>query len=819
MNTPRHSRHFARWSVLAMVLASCSSAPPPPPPTLVLASNPQGAAKRSFDTAEVAADNWTETAVVDPGTAIPVTAEDPTWGNPLAPVTMVIWSDFECPFCGKLEQNTIPGLKEHYGPNQLRIVWKHNPLPFHKNARPTALAAETVFRLGGSKAFWKFHALAFANQRELGIVSFADWAAESGVDPKAFSAAYMQEQYAEDIVNDMALGKKNGVSGTPASFINGILISGAQPIAKFQAAIDEQLKLAANLRHDGVPERQIYAQLSETNIQKQPAPNPAPPPDTTIYNVPIDGSPVRGKNTALVTLVMFGDFQCPFCQRVTPTVYGLEKKYGDKLRIVFKHNPLPFHPRAEPAAQLAMEAFAEKGEAGFWRAHEALFNQSDKLEEADLMALAATLGLDAKRVKKALDTHVHASRIDKDQNLADDLQASGTPHFFINGRRLLGAQPAEKFEALINEELAKAEKMVASGTAAEKVYAEIIKDGKGAQPPERVLAPAPSADNPGKGGPKNAPVIIQMFADFQCPFCKRVQESINQVVAKYPTKVRVVWRHRPLPFHNYAQLAAEASVEAFRQKGDAGFWAFSDKLFAAQSYGMSLDQPEIERIAQEAGLDVGKLSAALNARTHWKTVQADIDIAERMGIMGTPAFVVNDYFISGAQPFSRFKKFIELSLGPHVPIDPAYLRGDARKPAPLSTTTPPVLLVAPTPNSPPPAPSGNVLQQNQQYGAKHLLVMYAGSMRAPAHITRSKTEALQRAIEARRKLTNGADFGDIVTQYSDEPGAAQRGGDLGTFPKGAMIPEFQQGVENTPVGSISTIVESPFGYHIILRTK
>ena len=130
---------------------------------------------------------------------------------------------------------------------------------------------------------------------------------------------------------------------------------------------------------------------------------------------------------------------------------------------------------------------------------------------------------------------------------ASALRTSGTPHFFINGRRIVGAQPTEKFDALINEELAKAEKMVASGTAAEKVYAEIIKDGKGAQPPERVLAPAPSADNPGKGGPKNAPVIIQMFADFQCPFCKRVQESINQVVAKYPTKVRVVWRHRPLP--------------------------------------------------------------------------------------------------------------------------------------------------------------------------------------------------------------------------------------------------------------------------------
>lgn len=772
--------------------------------------------------AETVEERQVESDEPSPGTAIPVTSEDPTWGNPLAPVTMVVWSDFECPFCSKLEHNTIAGLKEHYGPNQLRIVFKHNPLPFHKNAQPTALAAETVFRLGGSKAFWKFHDLAFSNQRELGIVNFTDWAVDCGVDPKAFSAAYMQERFAEDIAADMALGKSVGVSGTPASFINGILISGAQPREKFQAVIDEQLKLAANLRHDGVPERQIYAQLSETNIKNKPAPPPAsppPPPDTTVYNVPIDGSPVRGKNTALVTLVMFGDFQCPFCKRVAPTLRDLEKKYGDKLRIVFKHNPLPMHPRAEPAAQLAIEAFTAKGEAAFWAVHEALFNQGDKLDEPELLALAVSLGLDAKRVKKAIDSHAHGGRIDKDQNLADDLLASGTPHFFINGRRMVGAQPSVKFEALINEEMAKAETMVAAGTAPEKVYAAIIKNGKGAQPPERILAPAPTADNPAKGGPKNAPVIIQMFADFQCPYCKRAQETINQVVAKYPTKVRVVWRHKPLPFHNYARLAAEASVEAFRQKGDAGFWAFSEKVFAAQASGTSLDQSAIEQIGLDAGLDVGKLSAALNARTHWKTVQEDAELAERMGIHGTPGFVVNDYFISGAQPFPRFKKFIDLSLGPHVPIDPAHLLGDARNPAPLTMTMPPPLFGPPAPNPPPPPPPSTVLQQNGQYGAKHLLVMYAGSMRAPAHITRTKAEALQRVTEARQKLTNGADFGDIVTQYSDEPGAAQRGGDLGTFPKGAMVPEFQQGVENTPVGAISGIVESPFGYHIILRTK
>ena len=761
----------------------------------------------------------------DPGTAVPVTSEDPTWGNPLAPVTMVLWSDFECPFCYKLQRNTVPRLQDHYGPNQLRIVWKHNPLPFHKNAFPTALAAETVFRLGGSRAFWRFHDLAFSNQRDLGIASFTDWAVESGVDAKAFSIAYMSEQYASDIADDLAMGKKVGVSGTPATMINGILIAGAQPLDRFEVIIEEQLKFAANLRHEGVPEQRIYAQLSDRNfenVQNQPVKAPAPP-DTTVYRVPIDGSPVRGKDTALVTMVMFSDFQCPFCQRVAPTVYGLEKQFGDKLRIVFKHNPMPMHGRAEPAAQLAIEAFVEQGAAGFWRAHEALFNQSGKLDESDLLALAATLNLDAKRVKKALDGHAHSARIERDQDLADDLQAGGVPHFFINGRRLVGAQPSEKFEELIREELAKAESAVAAGTPAGKLYDDIIKNGKAGEPLKRILAPAPTVNQPSKGAPSNAPVVIQMFADFQCPYCKRARETMEQVVAKYPNKVRIVWRHKPLPFHNYAQLAAEASVEAHKQKGNAGFWAFSEKLFEAQSVGTGLDRAKVEQIAGEVGLDVAKLSAALDARTHWKTVAADAELADRMGISGTPGFVVNDYFISGAQPFARFRKVIELSLGPRVPIDPAHLMGDGRQPAPLSATTPPPLFVAPSAGSVGQAPSGSPSSTKVNpigtFGAKHILVMYAGSMRAPVHITRTKAEALQRVTEVRKKLLGGAQFGDMAAQYSDEPGAAQRGGDLGTFPRGAMVPTFQQGVEATAVGSISEIVETPFGYHIILRTK
>jgi predicted DsbA family dithiol-disulfide isomerase len=303
-----------------------------------------------------------------------------------------------------------------------------------------------------------------------------------------------------------------------------------------------------------------------------------------------------------------------------------------------------------------------------------------------------------------------------------------------------------------------------------------------------------------------------MFADFQCPYCKRAQAVIDEVVAKYPGKVRIVWRHLPLPTHEFAQMAAEASVEAFRQKGDTGFWAFAARLWEAQSAPQGFDRVAIERAAGEAGLDVAKLSAAIDARTHWKSVVADAELAERLKITGTPGFVINDYFVSGAQPFAAFKRRIDEALGARKPIEKDALIADAHVPVPLGATAPPALFTPP-PSLPQAAPTAG------QLGAKHIIVMYAGSMRVPVQVTRSRAEALVRAEEVRKRLAAGARFEDMAAVYSDEPDAARRGGDLGFFPRGAMVPQFQTALESLTVGQVSGIVETPFGFHIILRTR
>ncbi len=106
---------------------------------------------------------------------VPVFADDATWGGRLAPVTIVAFEDFQCPYCAKGAE-TLAKVQAEYGTEKLRVVFKNLPLPFHPNAGPAAEAAEGVRALGGNDAFWRFYAAAFAGQADLGPEAYATWA-------------------------------------------------------------------------------------------------------------------------------------------------------------------------------------------------------------------------------------------------------------------------------------------------------------------------------------------------------------------------------------------------------------------------------------------------------------------------------------------------------------------------------------------------------------------------------------------------------------------------------------------------------------------
>jgi protein-disulfide isomerase len=621
---------------------------------------------------QIASEESTGQAALDQSAApVPVTAQDPQWGKPDALVTIVEISDFECPFCARVGP-TIKRLKDEYGPSQLRVVWKNSPLPFHKNAKPAAVAAATVFGLAGADAFWKFHDLLFANQRSLTEENLAKWAQQAGVNPQKYQAAIKEGKYAKKVEDDLAMAQKVGATGTPAFRINGVTLVGAQPYDKFKDIVDAQLKEAKALVASGTPKSRVYVELTKKNAgstaaaedTKKPDEKKAeqPPEDTSIWKVLLSkDDPQKGPKDALVTVVIFSDYQCPFCKRVEDTLKQVEQKYGKDVRFVWKDNPLPFHPRALPAATLAMVAFKQKGDEGFWKAHDLLFQSQPKLEDEDLQRIAGEVGVPWAMVKQAIDTQKFKEAFAADQTLAEDLEARGTPHFFVNGFRVKGAQPFEKFQQVIDAQLAKAKALVDKGVARASVYDEIMKEGKEPPPPEKKDVGTAPKDSPSKG-PKNAKVTIQEFSDFQCPYCKRAIDSIREVEKNFGTQVRVVWRNMPLAFHNNAMPAAEAAREAYEQKGDDGFWKFHDKLWEAQDQQGGLERAGLEKIAQELGLDMAKFKQALDSHKHKARIEADSQQGNKVQINGTPAFVINGYFINGAQPYSAFKKAIQRAL-------------------------------------------------------------------------------------------------------------------------------------------------------------
>jgi protein-disulfide isomerase len=168
-----------------------------------------------------------------------------------------------------------------------------------------------------------------------------------------------------------------------------------------------------------------------------------------VLDRPVDASVdhVRGPVDAPLTLVEYGDFECPFCGRVTGVARELRERFGDDLRYVFRHLPLPdVHPHAELAARAAVAADFQ---GRFWEMHDMLFNHQDELEFEDLAGYAAELDLDVELFLRDLDSDEAAARVRTDAASAEASGARGTPTFFVGDRRHVGPHDTETLSAAL----------------------------------------------------------------------------------------------------------------------------------------------------------------------------------------------------------------------------------------------------------------------------------------------------------------------------------------------------------------------------------
>jgi len=583
-------------------------------------------------------------------------------GPATALITLVEFSDYQCPFCSR-GHNTVLELEKQYE-GKIRVVMKQHPLDFHPNAKPAALAALAA---GEQGKYWDMHNKLFANQQALGDATYEQYAKELGLNVEKWKADLQSPKFQAQIAKETQLAMQLGATGTPAFFINGKKISGAQPIENFKKVIDEELTRANELVKNGTPADQVYAKVIANGVTA-PAPAPAQPNAPSApapaairkVDFPSDSPARGGKATSKVTIVAWSDFQCPFCSRVVPTLKQIEDTYGDKVRVVFRNQPLPFHNNAKIAAEAGLAA-NEQGK--FWLMHDKMFANQQALDRASLERYAQEIGLDVGKFKAALDSGKFTKRVEEDSAAGMAVGANGTPTFFINGREFVGAQPFEAFKNVIDEEIKKADAMLARGVKATDLYAEFQKEAGKAPPPAAAGAPEAAKvvtdlkiDGSPAKGPKNAPVTIVAFSDFQCPFCSRVVPTLHDLEKQYEGKIKLVFKNQPLPFHNNARPAASAALAANEQ---GKFWEMHDKLFANQQ---ALDRPNLDRYAQEIGLDVGKFKAALDSNKFDANITADSNEGMRVGANGTPTFFINGRQVVGAQPIEAFKAIIDDEL-------------------------------------------------------------------------------------------------------------------------------------------------------------
>ncbi|TXD42815.1 hypothetical protein FRC96_02740 [Lujinxingia vulgaris] len=394
--------------------------------------------------------------------------ESPVRGAPDAWVTVVVFGDFQCPFCGRLAA-TLDQVMAEQPEGRARIVFKHVPLDSHPHARLLAHASEAAREQG---KFWEMHDLLFDRAAELRDADpravLRGMATELELDVQRFERDLERPEIAERIARDEALAEELGLNAVPAVYINGGYIPGAQPPAVYMRAIYDVGEATQGAVDDGEMKREeVYAHsvraLLPRSRQAQAAQAEQESAQARIARVPVyqPGRPVLGDDeTALVQIAHFHslgsepsvemhrrlvELQSADPQRVRLVTFQLP--HSDDEVLAFAHRALAAASRDDAArGQRFLSWMAELPEDAWSEGPKLLERIDDKLRE---------LGVDPDGVNAVASR----ARLDADQRLALELDVVGIPTTFINGQRVVGLAPLEEVERQIDEKAAIAERV------------------------------------------------------------------------------------------------------------------------------------------------------------------------------------------------------------------------------------------------------------------------------------------------------------------------------------------------------------------------
>lgn len=401
-----------------------------------------------------------------------------------------------------------------------------------------------------------------------------------------------------------------------------------------------------------------------------------------VFEFKLEGVPSLGKDDAKLVMVVFSDFECPFCKKFASTAEALVKKYPDSLRLVFMNFPLhnecndavsrAYHKNACMAAEAAMAA-AEQGK--FWEMHDYIFENQRTIKEDDIVAFAKSRGMNAEAIKQAMDTRKYEPLLREQARQLIPTGSRGTPSVFVNGM---------KAENIRWDDINMASSFIESvlnppepETGPEKVAPAV--QNPGSLPPARVVlddgtrledrlqniqnrlseislkgpeqAPKrPQGPDPGKVysfniaqspslGPAGAPVTLVVFSDFLCPHCYRLSQELKQLHEEFPEQVRIVFKNLPSRMHKLSLESHEAALAAGAQ---GKFWDMHDKIFENRA---KITPERLRELAQEIGLDMNAYDEAVKTHPQRQILVADMADATNAAITGTPTVFINGRYV------------------------------------------------------------------------------------------------------------------------------------------------------------------------------
>jgi protein-disulfide isomerase len=380
------------------------------------------------------------------GAVLPGAAQGnfPALGKPDAPVTIAVFSDFECPYCARfatmMRKEVLPAEVQH-----VRFVFRQFPLPMHAWARAAAEASVCAFEQKNDY-FWSFHDFFFDHQRELTPDNLRAKVLEhagtiSGLDRSKLEACLSKPETKAAIQREIAFGNDNGIRATPTVLVNGR-----------QMQLGDSGQMLALVRQlEKYPDAPIPSSAPAATANA----GPARPQAREIADVAKGDLPSLGPANAAVTLTVFSDFQCPYCARFADLMRKeVLPTEGGKIRLVFRYFPLSMHSWAHASAEAAACAYQQKNDY-FWSFHDFFFEHQRDLNPANLRQQImdhahSVAGLDRARFQSCVDRRSTRDPVDREIAFGTANAIEGTPTVFLNGKQT-GIVAREQVLTLIRE--------------------------------------------------------------------------------------------------------------------------------------------------------------------------------------------------------------------------------------------------------------------------------------------------------------------------------------------------------------------------------